>query len=622
MSLYIKDDPSLTQDHREAFEAHLLTCPACAEVYQDDKQLVALLKRDWPISESTKKLLRDGGYGAVEDGRAKGTPSRPMTAAQGWEDLKRRCPSLAQACRRQERKKKLHKLAWHIGGLAAAACLLIAVGVGWLALRGNSGQSISGLSANAGGSSAAAFAELVTAQGRRPLALNQPVRTADEPQEILLGGMHRVVVNRDTTATFAATPALARDGSASIADQEAKVPYEIQLGQGELYVEVVPGHPFTVRTSNARLDITGTKFDVRVRGDKTQLVLLKGSVRFSQRAVPSSFVDVTAGHAATISGRSAPTAPREVDALAATAWARELAVTNALASVQPDAELHLLDFIRDYWPQPKPVDLDSIDYVKWRDEHRDWFARQFPWTFEAQRVLKDQHGIEADYVELLMVCGDIWQFHFPRPLGQPIPIFDPSAIGRIAEHYRIEDDRLLKAVWSSPLTSQVANEVSPTTGEGGVHPVEAWLAAQRDWQSALVSAAADPDGLSLDLLLFNLHAGTYLVNTRTAAYMWIKKNPERFESLQLTDQYMAMLPAILRSIPCNSWNECADAQIKALHGMAEVAARLILVPDTETSQCNGASAELTGQLLGFVSMLNETCGREIADGEPPHQHQE
>jgi len=50
--LYIKDDPGLTQDHREAFEAHLLICPACAEEYQEDKQLVALLKRRCPIGRT------------------------------------------------------------------------------------------------------------------------------------------------------------------------------------------------------------------------------------------------------------------------------------------------------------------------------------------------------------------------------------------------------------------------------------------------------------------------------------------------------------------------------------------------------------------------------------------
>jgi len=98
------------------------------------------------------------------------------------------------------------------------------------------------------------FAELVTGQDRKPLAMNQPFATAGEPQEILLGGMHRVVMNRHTKATFSASAAGGDGGAAggngapttpqrrqNGRDAHAgKVPYEIQLAQGELYVEVVP----------------------------------------------------------------------------------------------------------------------------------------------------------------------------------------------------------------------------------------------------------------------------------------------------------------------------------------------------------------------------------------------
>ena len=52
-----------------------------------------------------------------------------------------------------------------------------------------------------------------------------------------------------------------------------------------------------------------------------------------------------------------------------------------IAGVQPDADVRLLNSIRDYWPQSRPLDLDSIDYGNWRDDHRDWFAGEFPWIF-------------------------------------------------------------------------------------------------------------------------------------------------------------------------------------------------------------------------------------------------
>lgn len=36
MSLHVKDDPSITQEQREAFEDHLMVCSVCAEEYKED----------------------------------------------------------------------------------------------------------------------------------------------------------------------------------------------------------------------------------------------------------------------------------------------------------------------------------------------------------------------------------------------------------------------------------------------------------------------------------------------------------------------------------------------------------------------------------------------------------
>jgi anti-sigma factor RsiW len=92
MSLYIQDDPDLAPDQRDALEVHLRLCPACAEEYEQDRRLVALLRRHWPISEDTKQLLRQAGY-EVQDGRTCTKRWRPMTIAEGWGDLKRRSTS-------------------------------------------------------------------------------------------------------------------------------------------------------------------------------------------------------------------------------------------------------------------------------------------------------------------------------------------------------------------------------------------------------------------------------------------------------------------------------------------------------------------------------------------------
>ena len=111
MSLYIQDDPDLAPDQRDALEAHLAVCRACAEEYEQDRRLVALLRPRWLIGEDTKQLLPQGGY-EVQDGYACTKRWRPMTAAEGWEDLKRRCPSLAAACRRPGSQSERGRKSW------------------------------------------------------------------------------------------------------------------------------------------------------------------------------------------------------------------------------------------------------------------------------------------------------------------------------------------------------------------------------------------------------------------------------------------------------------------------------------------------------------------------------
>jgi hypothetical protein len=322
------------------------------------------------------------------------------------------------------------------------------------------------------------------------------------------------------------------------------VPYEIQLAKGELYVEVVPGNPFTVRTANARLAITGTKFDVRAEGDKTELTLLKGGVRLSQLAAggaagaAKAFVDVTAGHASAVVGRSAPTPPRQADALAATAWARGLALTNAVAAADPEADLAMLDSVRESWPQSKPADLTAIDYVQWRDEHRDWFAREFPWIFKAQKVLKDRHGIDADYIELLMVSGDIWQFHYDPalPADQPLTKLDPLAVTRLARHCGLDEREMLRGAGLPDSTPTAASPAGAPT------PGRRYADALRRWHGSLMMAGQQDPHSDHDLMMFSLRAGRHLADARTAAYLWAKNNPEKARQLLADKEYLALLP--------------------------------------------------------------------------------
>ncbi len=55
-------------------------------------------------------------------------------------------------------------------------------------------------------------------------------------------------------------------------------------------------HPFTVRPHNALQTITGTKVDVLGEPGRTKLVLLKGSVRFSQIEAADHWVSTARLH--------------------------------------------------------------------------------------------------------------------------------------------------------------------------------------------------------------------------------------------------------------------------------------------------------------------------------------
>jgi len=396
--------------------------------------------------------------------------------------------------------------------------------------------------------------------------------------------MHRVVINTDTSVTFEA---------ATIGGQ---IRYDLQLARGELYVEVMPGHPVTVTTPNAHLIITGTKFDVRYDNHQTDLTLVKGSVRFSSLAAPNNFVAVTAGHTSTIAGRSVPTPPREIDALAATAWARDLALSNAIAHAQPNGDLNRLDSIRDTWLQSKPVDLASIDYNKWRDDHRDWFARQFPWIFKIEKSLLDR-GVDTDYVTLLMISGDIWQFHYPQPSNRLIPVFRPASIQGIATYDGVDGQELLKRAASS---GGGITDTATQLDETG----ERYAAAMHLWQSDIAAAVKQGTELPDDLILFTLRAANYLVNTHTAAYLWLKTHPDQAEKLLTDDKcalmYLAGLPPH-QVADVRSWLKYLADCIRRDQTASTTTQELLTTP--ESADCRSQSAKLRGQLSNVIATL-------------------
>ncbi len=581
-----------------AFEAHLYDCPKCVREYDETRWVISLVQQYWKS--------KDGSARAREPVKL---AKRPMSHEEGWEDLKRRCPSLAEACRRgEEEDKQRRRLFWRIGTAAAvAASVVIAVIVGWNALFAPNNTSETTLITQfpAGPELQGALVELITPSGRETVPLGQTIYAKDQLQKLLLGDMHWVALNQGSSAKITADITTREN-------QTSKLRYKVELVKGEAYAEVVPGHPFMVRTDNAVHAILGTKFSVRTEPGRTDLAVVEGTVRVSTPDSHDKWVDVTAGHTSTIFGESAPTTPVSANALAATAWAREFLFKEALAHIEPKAGDELLLSLGNIWKQPTPPDLASINYEKWVADQRDWFAREFPWAVQAEAGLTDR-GVETDYVGILMVSGDIWQFLYPKSYNRPIPEFDPAAIERVAKYYEVDPEWFREVVasrvWARQFESLAAARIDK--------PGEAYLAALRQWQADIQGHVDSGDPLPNDLLLFTLRANTYLTKTWTAAYLWAKTYPEAAEKLLSGDKYLSgyLLPLSLSGGVRNiqSWLGYLDEHILAAQSVGFTAQELFTTPRGQG--CLSQSVELTQRLSKFTAALAENGGGKTVKAE-------
>lgn len=546
---------------------HLAGCSHCGDIYD------ALCQAESELCD--------------EVAEAAGLPKRELQFTRSDEE------AVADLWRRvneeEDHHRQLHRraLAFRVRKFAAAmaACVALVIVGGWLM---NSHLKPASPKAPQG------YAELVTSGGRQTLALGQPVTTRDQRREILLGGMHRVVMNHNTAAAFTA-------------DSQGR--YQVQLAQGELYVEVVPGHPFIVTTANARLEITGTKFDVKAAQDKTELTLLKGSVRFASLSQDQS-VDVKAGYTSAVVGQSVPTSPATVDAMATTAWARDAVLSNAVArSGSVDAGLQ--DIIRDSWRQPAPADPDTLDYAAWRNAHRDDCARQFAWAIKAEHFLQSR-GIQADWIDVLMVSGDVWQFHYdPKlPGSQPLTKIEPIAVARLARHYGVDEREMLRAVGlpdATPiLTLPIQNPM----------PGQQYADALHRWHDALLASTQGKPEEHGALMLFSLSASRYLATTRTAAYLWVRTHSTEAERLLANTECRAIVPKAFIATDEREWLKKLRQQAVTARSCGQVAMEWFVMP--AGNGCQPPAAEKQRNLALLIeelvpaALVPPDCPQEVA----------
>lgn len=248
----------------------------------------------------------------------------------------------------------------------------------------------------------------------------------------------------------------------------------------------------------------------------------------------------------------------------------------------------------DSWRAPDPPDVDTLVYAQWRDEHR----QLFPILASLQQLLARDQPAKLDPVELMMVSGDIWQFHYdPKlPPDQALARLEPAAMTRLAKYYGVDAREMLRTVGLPDSTPIAALPVqNPTLGEQ-------YADALRRWHEALTTTKPDGSEHYRNLLAFSLNASRFLSDNRTAAYLWAKTFPQRAQRLLPDSSYLTVIPMPPTAPDYDAWLKQLRKEAVAARSCEHVAMEWFLVPTgndcvPEASQQQRALAAMVVELL-------------------------
>ena len=508
MALYMENDPDLTEQRRRVFEKHLENCPKCAKEYQETKYIIDMVKQHWQVSEDTLELIAEAGQ----------SYKPKMTVEEGWADLCRRCPDLAETT---EKPKSL-QLFLRIG--AVAACFVIGV-LTWMVFSNYSKQQTFPQDTSsqqvASTPKASVKVELVTNAGNIPISSNQQITSASQIKTLLINGKHQMTMNTNTILTF--EPLV----------KNSNIGCLVKLDSGRIYTNVEhDGNPFIIDTAHGQAVITGTTFDIKTTENSTTLIVTEGTVQFeSQEGV----VNVTAGQTSEIVGQSTPSIPLSCNTVELTAWATGYKPGPALTQAESNTDLSELPLFFG----KEPIVLEETDYGSWVEQKRDWFQQEFPWIFQLKEALTKE-SIEVDYPELLIKSGDAWQFVCLEGVPARFLVIDSNSLLNTASDYGFDKQWLLGNVPAakSALEKPVLSENSFT----GLNAFGRWLKYL-------------DESKSLEPLtpIYSYHASKYLAETRSL--IWFAVRDGRYD---LTDEERVEVLALLQeeiTAACKCQNE-------------------------------------------------------------------
>lgn len=546
MSLCIESVPYLTDEERKAFEAHLESCPECAREYEESKFIISLVKRYWTVSEDTLALI----------GKAN-QPTKPhVTVEEGWQDLKRRIPELAQL---EKRRKYLQLFRWV---RSVAACLVVGIFV-WLvfsiylqpeAIRESTNQQI------AFASKPSVKIELLSRNGGVLIPTGQQITSTNELKTLLINSKHRMVMNVDTMLSI--EPLV----------KNSNIGCLVKLDSGQVHTHVEhDGNPFIVDTPHGKAVITGTTFDIKATEDSTTLVVSEGTVQFKSE---NGVVNVAAGQKSKIVGQFAPSTPLSCNTAELTAWATGYKHGPALA--QTESNTDLLELPLSFGEEP--IVPEETDYESWVEQKRDWFEQEFLWIFQLKEALAKE-GIGADYPELLIKTGDVWQFVCLDVSPARFSVIDPNSLLKTASNYGFDKQWLLENV---PVVKSVMEK--PGLSENsftGLKAFERWL----DYLD-------ETNELKAPTPIYSFHASKYLTNTRSLIWFGVRDG-----KYDLTEEKRAEVLILLQKEVTAAY-KCQNDELYSW--------------EKEKSPCDNTCQEPADSVVGYIETI-KSLEKRIAE---------
>jgi len=539
MMPHLMGHPEPGSNQYAQFEAHLVSCPACAEEYQETRETIAFI--------NAHKADFARALEAIES-----KTDQQTTVEQGWRAIEAKLDYI-EAQRQKRKWAPIRRVA------AVAACIMVAATL-FLTFSKSPRAPISTPAQVASDFSI----ELLYNSGPISVAAGQQVKTAPgQLQTLIINHRHRVTMNANTTLRVYPYSQAARPGC------------RINLASGQILAHVQSDTgPFLVATAHGKAIITGTVFDIKAGSTATTLVVSRGQVNFQS---PKGIVDVSAGLVSRIVGDAAPTEPVSCNAAELTAWATRHDLGTALAKIQPNPDTYKLS---ELWPAAisGPINLERINYQVWLKDKRDWFEKEFPWIFELQGALGEQ-GIELDYPRLLIESGDLRQFAYPAASPTRIPSLDPNSLLKTAAGHGLNKEWLLRNVDGASGAENAPTAKNRFTG----------LAAFQEWADNLnraLNSTQEPDPA---ILLYSLHAATYLANTRTL--LWFEVKGDRVPvAPHDKDHLLALL----------------DTQVEAANSLAGNIIQLLWT--SQDRPCEGYSefsGNVTNDITAIITAENE-----------------